>query len=509
MGFPKEDMYTYTTRPAVLTIPADMKGAMANGFVNLIGNSSAVSVFCPTGNCTFQAAGDNTTYSSIGLCSTCIETTSLITSVGPEFWPDEDNPKINVTTFPNWTLPNGMWIDLWPEHTLLNLSAEAHLDWASSEFTTEFREFAQYAISNITVLAFTQASCSNASGTLSCPHNVTGYSVGLTWDYVATSCALYPCLKSFHGRVREGILSEEVVSTRPAQFNWLEANYPHDYGFATTVPDTISPGNLTAVQDPCNFEGREYTAESNYSGMPWSGQRLVPIQVAGTNYTIPKVCLYSIDRLYAVGMHYFLGETFFQNGCKWAYDKPGEPQCDPEWWLSPLFNSRQATFETISTAMDKFATIVTNKFRTSGSSNGDPLQAETAKGIVVETAVCTVFSWEWLLLPIVLVVVTVLLLGYMVAQSLCVRSQPVWKTSILPLLFYNIKIPQTPTDEEPRAVADLCTLRKRAKSVNVRWQGAADARFLDTGEPGKSGLEDHEADLDSLLISSGQASCHT
>lgn len=243
--------------------------------------------------------------------------------------------------------------------------------------------------------------------------------------------------------------------------------------------------------------------------MPWSGQRLVPIQVDGTNYTIPEACLYSIDRLYAIGMHYFLRQTFFQKGCIWADDTNGEPQCDPAWWLSPLFNSRQATFETISTAMDRFATIVTNKFRTSGSSNNDPLQAETAKGIVVETAVCTVFSWEWLLLPIVLVVITVVLLCYMVAKGLRVRSQPVWKTSILPLLFYNIKIPRTPTDEEPRAVADLHTLRKRAKSANVRWHGRSDARFLDAGETGKTGVEEHEADLDSLLISSDQASCDT
>lgn len=34
MGFPKEDMYTYITGPGVMTIPADMKGAMADGLVN-------------------------------------------------------------------------------------------------------------------------------------------------------------------------------------------------------------------------------------------------------------------------------------------------------------------------------------------------------------------------------------------------------------------------------------------------------------------------------------------
>lgn len=497
MGFPKGDKYPYVTSTDDLTIPTDMKGAMADGFVNLMENNSAVSVFCPTGNCTFQAAGNNTTYSSIGLCSTCIETTSFVTSPGPElafpkgFGP---HPEINVTIFPNWTLPNGMWIYLWVEETLLNISTERSLDWASSEFTVEFRKVAEYAISNITVLAFTQAPCSNASGTLSCPHNVTSCPACSTWDYVATSCALYPCLKNFHGSVREGILSEEVVSTQPAQVNWVEAGYLLGYSFDDALPVVGLRGNLSALQDPCDIAGREYTAEGNYSGMSWSGQRLVPIQVAGINYTAPEACVHSLDRLYAVGMHSFFRRTLFQKGCIWADDTTGEAQCDPAWWLSPLFNARQATFETISTAMDRFATIVTNKFRSTGSSSGDSLQAETAKGIVVETAVCTVFNWEWLLLPIVLVVVTVLLLGYMVAQNLRVRSQPVWKTSILPLLFYNVN--KTPTDEEPRAVADLDTLRKRAGHVQVRWQGGADAGFIQAATREKTGVGDHEIDLD-------------
>lgn len=511
MSFPQGDYIPYRTAPTDLTIPADMKGAMANGLVNPIGNNSAVSGFCPTGNCTFQAASDNTTYSSIGVCSTCIDTTSFVTSAGPDLAFPEGfgpHPEINYTIFPNWTLPNGMWTYLWVTMPLLNISTES-LEWASSAFTMEFGKLVQYSITNITVLAFTQATCSNTSGILSCLHNVTGCPDCSTWNYVATSCALYPCLKNYHGSVREGILSEEVVSTMPAQFNWVEAGYNPDDVFLNTVDDITARGNLTALQNPCTIEGREYTAESNYSGMSWSGQRLIPIQIAGTNYTAPEACMYSLDRLYAVGMDDFFRTTFFQTGCIWADETGGEPQCDPAWWLSPLFNSRQATFESISTAFNRFATIVTNRFRSTGSNNNNPSQTETAKGIVVETAVCTVFNWEWLLLPILLVIVTVLLLGYMVAQSLSMRSQPVWKTSILPLLFYNIKGLETPTDKEPRAVADLDRLRKRARHIRVRWQGGANAGFSGDGETGKTGTEDQEADLDSLLISDDQASCHT
>lgn len=507
MGFPKGDKRPYRTGPGTNTIPSDMKGAMANGLVNLMGNNSAISAFCPTGNCTFPVDDDGITYSSIGLCSTCIDTTSFVTSPGPDLLFTQGyglHPEANITVFPNRTLPNGMSIYLGVETPLLNISTEeptTGINWAAPAFTKEFNETALSAISIVTILSFTRAPCSNNSGTLFCPHNVTSlYYPVETWDYVATSCTLYPCLKNYHGSVREGVLRETVVSTLPAEYNWVEANNPFwNKGIPPDVGIELE-GNFTALKNPCTIEGRGYTAETNYSGLSQAGRRFVSINVAGTNYTAPEECVYSLDRLYKNGMYWFFRDILFHKGCVSALEAwPIETQCEPAWWLSPLFNDGHATFETLSTAMDRFATIVTNRFRSTGSSNGDPLQAETAKGDVVETAVCTVFNWEWLLLPIILVAINLLLLGYMIVQSLCRRSQPIWKTSILPLLFYNIRDIRRREGEEPRLVADMDTLDKRAKHMQVKWKAGADTGFVVVGRR-ESGKEDEDIDLDSLLI---------
>jgi hypothetical protein len=51
-----------------------------------------------------------------------------------------------------------------------------------------------------------------------------------------------------------------------------------------------------------------------------------------------------------------------------------------------------ATYVTLSTAMDQLTTAIANKFRTSGSSNYDISQAQTAMGAVIETTVYIKFD---------------------------------------------------------------------------------------------------------------------
>ena len=54
-----------------------MKGTMTNGLTNPIGSDTAIHATCQMGNCTFPSQ-DGITHSSIGMCSACVETTSLV-----------------------------------------------------------------------------------------------------------------------------------------------------------------------------------------------------------------------------------------------------------------------------------------------------------------------------------------------------------------------------------------------------------------------------------------------
>jgi hypothetical protein len=225
-------------------------------------------------------------------------------------------------------------------NTLLNTSTDGNLSWVSPAFTDEFKNVALESIVNVTILTFTQAPCTNIFGSLSCPHNVTGTASNGEWDYAAASCALYPCLKNYHGSVNRGQLTEDIISSAQAKFNWIQANLS-EYAYYSPSQTFMAPGNMTALKDPCVINGFEYTAASNFSGLPEAPERrFTPININGTNYTAPEECLYTLSQSYVNGMLLFFDLTLIKqgSGCNWADDSNIEPDCGVEWWLAPLFN---------------------------------------------------------------------------------------------------------------------------------------------------------------------------
>lgn len=487
MGFSSQaELRANTIGPATYSVPVGMKGAMVNGLVNPTGNDSSITATCQTGNCTFQADSSNITYSSIGMCSACIDTTPLVTSNGPSVYE-------NNTVYANWTLPNDLSIFLGVLNPILNVTTDSSLSWASSAFTDKFKDVAIQAVNNITMLAFTREPCTNNSGVFECPHNVTSTTEATdgAWDYVATSCALYPCLKNYHGSVSDAVLREEVVSTETAAFNWVGANISYTK-YWDMAAYNYPAGNFTAIKSPCLVDDFTYTKE-NFTEVPRTPGRLFTgISVDGVNYTVPEECLYSLSVKYVNAMEYFMTGTVFDGNCVWADDTTYQPDCSSSWWLSPLYNSEYASFESLSSAMGDFTTVVTNKFRTSGSSNYIPGQQESTLGAVIELTICTELDWQWLLMPIILVAATAALLLLMVLNSHR-DTRPVWKSSLLPLIFYGVK--DTPPADLPQAV-DLGGLDEYAKQRHASFNAGMGAHFVDGGGHANS----RDIDVDSLMV---------
>jgi hypothetical protein len=117
-------------------------------------------------------------------------------------------------------------------------------------------------------------------------------------------------------------------------------------------------------------------------------------------------------------------------------------------------------------------------------------------GAVIETIICIKFDWEWLLFPIILVSVTGVLLLLMILKSYKQPDKPVWKTSLLPLLFYGPRYGLVPPNE-PTSVSDLDDLDKRASQIRARWQSSMFAGFLTTWPYSKG--KNHDIDMGSLL----------
>ncbi|KAI1452754.1 hypothetical protein F4805DRAFT_470619 [Annulohypoxylon moriforme] len=439
----------YEATDGVLEAQVDMKGAMINGITNPTGNDSAIVPTCATGNCTF-AHHDGVALSTLGMCSSCINTTSFIT-------------KSNTTQ--NYTLANNLWVSVASPGVYLNVG-HGTLNWASSAFTSEFTSSIDSSIINVTVMAYT-----NVSSVV-----------------VATSCSLYPCLKNYRATIERGVLDEKIVSTQPAPINQVEDRY------------NIARMNYTALKSPCFVDGDWYDL-SNISNVPKTeGREFTNLTMDGKNYTAPDECLYKMWYLYAGGLTKFMGQNLFTGKCTYDLQQGEDIACGSSWWLASLYNNHQASFDTLRTAFDQFTTAITNKIRTTGSSNYDPSAHEIVNGVVNEITICTQFEWRWLLMPTILVAATGAVLVAIIVQNLLNKSQPVWKSSLLPLLYYGFD--QHARNEDPNnPVMDLNEMNQAAADTTVKLRNGAEAGFVEVS----SGINEvirsrgRDFDVDSLI----------
>jgi hypothetical protein len=254
-------------------------------------------------------------------------------------------------------------------------------------------------------------------------------------DVIASQCVLYPCLKNYQANITAGVLSEEIVSTVPALRS--------------------SSGNNAIVTIPCFLGGQQYDF-SNFSKVPediLGG--FVRYNPSGSEYKIPTGCFYSMDGTYAEAFMQFFEVTVNGTGhgqdlvrTSWgkANNITDYLTFEDNWWLSLLYRNGNTTLEAVSAIFDKVGDAFTNHIRTSpltssGSFQDTPStrQAEFAYGISYRSGVCTKFDWKWLLFPAVLLFGTIMVfLHTMLITYTDPQGLPVWKSSILPLLYYRL-----------------------------------------------------------------------
>lgn len=275
---------------------ADVKGAIVNGLSDPSGNLSAVSAVCGSGNCTFPE------YSSAGMCSKCADVTSLITEV----LFNNSNFDSSVLSS-NLTLPNGLSIgngpsdvpDLW-----LNISTDRSLEWAQISDPAILTGLPA-SIYNFTLLQITDANCSitinstNQFGTVSynydCPQHGKNFSSGWkNYGFQATSCALFPCAKTYHSKAINGVLDEELSGEIPLLRDPSQT--------ATAFPDQVG------FHSPCVVDGQRYDL-SNVSQVPSQHHNFNTTGIGGKNVTVPSECFYSVSGVWSRALTLFLGTT--------------------------------------------------------------------------------------------------------------------------------------------------------------------------------------------------------
>lgn len=400
------------------------------------------SVECPTGNCTFLNSIDGV-YSTLGICSSCTDTSSLITSTENTCDGEACASQATRMRSSNVTLPNGMLV---LDHTVsptysgsqLLVSSQHGLDWAGDLVSQDMKAFSQWAVANVTILAPNQFP------------TISGHP-----DHVAASCTMYHCLRSYTGSVRSGELNEVLVGTAPAVPDVADAIQTWPYS-SVNIEEEISTGGIdalqrlfqtynvagtvyfSAVQSPCFVNGTVWTKESESSALEMQLLRVVHADPDpnGTrrftieNTTAPAECIYSVEGFAVSGMT----ESLLNGNCSvWHYDPKDQIDCGQTFWLASFLDDNGTTAASIIKRIEGFTDRLSNKMRM-GFLN-DP---ETVSGQVFQVTVCTKIYYNWLAFPAVLVAVTSGLLAWTMFRSSRRQGRVmVWKTSILPFLFYG------------------------------------------------------------------------
>ncbi|EHA50136.1 hypothetical protein MGG_03470 [Pyricularia oryzae 70-15] len=365
------------------------------------------------------------------------------------------------------------------------------------------------SIFTLEVLAFSDSRCSQTKGDAKrCPSNILvddviqGQTANTTTDLVAVSCKIYPCLRTYEARVQFGVLTETLLSTVPAN---LFSRPNHVQKAGSTVGLSTS---YVVLRSPCiSSSGRIYTNAniSKYSPEPnekyvnvsvWNGKE-EDWRTSETPMKIPTSCSYHLNDEYMEQVKSFIFSSIMKVGGRCTLGelevktRSENVTCD-SWWLASLYNSRNATNETVSRAMDAWTRAVSDQFRVIKNWPDEEWSEEilpnNITGAAMRTTVCLSLAWEWLLLPAGLIGVTMALLVVTILEShRHADSQPIWKGSALPLVMYGLGdasmqerdwVPDADrrdqdvgVETESKSVVPLRVVEETAKDIEVRFNG--------------------------------------
>lgn len=268
----------------------------------------------------------------------------------------------------------------------------------------------------------------------------------------AATCLIYPSVQNYFGSVVNGKLEEQAIGD------------PIPLETHTEYPEMWQGGNASAKDlqyyvspDPCIVDGVMYSAKNMTN---------VPGGIVGSPSLGPGRCLYGISYETASGLIGVIGLILSPPGMSCTPTlNHSDMICHANWWLESLYNKRNASFQSISQAMSQMTKSLTDQIRMNGLDwNGT---RAFASGTAYRTDVCNHFIWQWLFFPLaVLVGVAILLIAIIVHTTGGTQGRfiPVWKSLILPTLFYGLE-----EGKKLRTLEEEEELIKIAKTTRIRF----------------------------------------
>ncbi|CEJ93833.1 hypothetical protein VHEMI09400 [[Torrubiella] hemipterigena] len=427
---------------------ATLQGNIIHSFFNPSFINKQIDFFCSTGNCSFPETKPGISYSSMGACSLCTDTTK-----GAKM--DQLHYKTNFT-FNHATIDN--------ISTVMSTWQWRYSDSLEPYLPPEMWTLRSSAMTNLTIVA--------APTTLQ-DHDGWRFKIALD-RAVAAACIMYPCIKDYQANIRNGVLNETVVSTTP---------------MSTLMPNVdfwnLIEKNMTGLRTPCELDQKTYTLDNIAQVPQIPGRTFVIWNKDGANITVPLDCLYMVERFYLEDIasitSYVVGGSCYRNrdtGQLFCITDPLKTRDgntgnvstirtpSPAFWLEPFLNNNSVTFASINETFHNMSVTVTNHMRNFGADVYSGTRAPAARGNVEISTTCIRFEWKWLIFPIVLAAIGLGLLVWVIVADQTDPTRPVWKSSVLPLLLYETKGDLCREEQ----VEELDTLEDIAEKTAVRFQ---------------------------------------
>ncbi|KAI0813844.1 hypothetical protein GGR55DRAFT_636092 [Xylaria sp. FL0064] len=439
------------------------------------------SFYCPSGNCTFPAT-DGITYSSLGVCSRCVDVSSEMGYIVEDhtsdpivemnlpdlpYHPNKDIycrwPRRNSTTEARLgpdtkvgafqcnrsnsiTTPQSCQIEV--PISIANLTSYWTIDATEDDWDSQVSQDPTFAAR----FGMITATLSGIGWEAGIPHigkacNIPGQPDDRPAAFqnkssqVYSACWLYPCIKHYSGLISNGKLQETIIKTDLLPLQADETT--QELGFDNNAYGAyIDPGYINGMrtdhsQMPPVFTGDNYSPNnSKTSDLDfWYGfTGSIPVHLSRP---LPSNWINGVPL--ALGQYWMI----YLLAMPW-YSRPD--------LMDPL--------DTISTGIDNIATTMTNALREIGNNSHGGIGR--ANGTVLRATVCTEINWPWFSFPAAIILATLYILIRTVIDSVHDQSPArTWKSSVLPLLYYGLG--KEDQKRELEAENDLSRDAKRTK----------------------------------------------
>ena len=355
------------------SITLELQNSINGGIFNPGRN---VAFDCPTGNCTFP-----NNYHTVGLCSSCIDTTKVIS-----------NPT-TIREGSEYLLmkSGGGKTDIIVRYLPTNTSAPC----AGSFPSTADRIV---------------KSCNCESPALSCAK------IG------AVQCSLFPCVKTYTAAVNGGDWTESLVSVSTS--------------WGTRLGTSESMVNVECL----NARDHQAVLDAGYdlmgrSWIPFYGSsrdgREVNLGGKSMRVIIPSACIYHYGTTAGDSINTFL--TTYLNGTIGSQVNPYVPEGPAQ--LHAIYNNGNVTFDRLNETWRNLSESITTYMREHGMLDS----SAPATGQAFRDQTCVHIRWPFLAYPAFLVLFAIVFFICMIFETRRRdTSRHDWKSSPLPLLFHGL-----------------------------------------------------------------------